>query len=70
MGMYAVVVAIEWFLDRFRMAVKLAVRPFATVVFTKVTGTKEEEGVVYEKAASVNSKVSAGGMRRRCKSGR
>jgi Na+/H+-dicarboxylate symporter len=43
-GMYAVVVAIDWFLDRFRTAVNVSCDTFAAVVVTKITGITDEEG--------------------------
>jgi Na+/H+-dicarboxylate symporter len=43
-GMYAVVVAIDWFLDRFRTAVNVSCDTFAAVVVTKITGIRDEEG--------------------------
>ncbi|KAH7392393.1 Sodium:dicarboxylate symporter [Phaeosphaeria sp. MPI-PUGE-AT-0046c] len=43
-GMYAVVVAIDWFLDRFRTAVNVSCDTFAAVVVTKITGIVDEEG--------------------------
>lgn len=46
-GMYAVVVAIDWFLDRFRTAVNVSCDTFAAIIVTKITGIKDEEGEVY-----------------------
>ncbi|KAH3978060.1 amino acid transporter [Parastagonospora nodorum] len=43
-GMYAVVVAIDWFLDRFRTAVNVSCDTFAAVIVTKITGIRDEEG--------------------------
>jgi Na+/H+-dicarboxylate symporter len=43
-GMYAVVVAIDWFLDRFRTAMNVSCDAFAAVIVTKSTGIKDEEG--------------------------
>jgi Na+/H+-dicarboxylate symporter len=43
-GMYAVVVAIDWFLDRFRTAVNVSCDTFAAVIVTKITGIVDEEG--------------------------
>lgn len=51
-GMYAVVVAIDWFLDRFRTAVNVSGDLFAAPVFQKMTGiedygsSSEDEGAV------------------------
>lgn len=42
-GMYAVVVAIDWFLDRFRTAVNGSCDTFAAVIVTKFTGIKDNE---------------------------
>jgi len=46
-GMYAVVVAIDWFLDRFRTAVNVSCDTFAAVIVTKITGIRDEEGETY-----------------------
>lgn len=46
-GMYAVVVSIDWFLDRFRTAVNVSCDTFAAIIVTKITGIEDEEGVVY-----------------------
>jgi Na+/H+-dicarboxylate symporter len=43
-GMYAVVVAIDWFLDRFRTAVNVSCDAFAAVIVTKITGIEDEDG--------------------------
>ncbi|KAF2027206.1 Sodium:dicarboxylate symporter [Setomelanomma holmii] len=43
-GMYAVVVAIDWFLDRFRTAVNVSCDTFAAVIVTKITGIKDGDG--------------------------
>lgn len=40
-GMYAVVVAIDWFLDRFRTAVNVSGDLYAAAVLTKITGIKD-----------------------------
>lgn len=40
--MYAVVVAIDWFLDRFRTLVNVSCDTFAAVIVTKVTGIVDE----------------------------
>ena len=42
-GMYAVVVAIDWFLDRFRTMVNVSCDTFAAVIVTKVTGIVDED---------------------------
>lgn len=41
-GMYAVVVAIDWFLDRFRTLVNVSCDTFAAVIVTKVTGIVDD----------------------------
>lgn len=40
-GMFAVVVAIDWFLDRFRTALNVSGDLFAAAVVTKITGIKD-----------------------------
>jgi Na+/H+-dicarboxylate symporter len=40
--MYAVVVAIDWFLDRFRTMVNVSCDTFAAVIVTKITGIVDE----------------------------
>lgn len=42
-GMYAVVVAIDWFLDRFRTALNVSGDMFAAAVVTKITGIRDPE---------------------------
>ncbi|KAK4222668.1 Sodium:dicarboxylate symporter [Podospora fimiseda] len=42
-GMYAVVVAIDWFLDRFRTAVNVSGDLFAAPIFQKMTGIDDDE---------------------------
>ena len=41
--MYAVVVAIDWFLDRFRTAVNVSCDTFAAIIVTKITGIRDED---------------------------
>lgn len=53
-GMYAVVVAIDWFLDRFRTAVNVSCDTFAAKIVTKITGIVDEEGAVYDEAEGVD----------------
>ncbi|USP77687.1 hypothetical protein yc1106_04961 [Curvularia clavata] len=53
-GMYAVVIAIDWFLDRFRTAVNVSCDTFAAKIVTKITKIKDEEGVTYEEAENVD----------------
>ncbi|KAH8699436.1 Sodium:dicarboxylate symporter [Phaeosphaeriaceae sp. PMI808] len=43
-GMYAVVIAIDWFLDRFRTAVNVSCDTFAAIIVTKITGITDEDG--------------------------
>ena len=47
-GMYAVVIAIDWFLDRFRTAMNVSGDIFASVIVTKITGIRDEDGVTFE----------------------
>lgn len=42
-GMYAVVVAIDWFIDRFRTAVNVSGDLFAADVMRKYTGIKDDD---------------------------
>lgn len=44
-GMYAVVVAIDWFLDRFRTAVNVSGDLFAADVVRTMTGIVDPEGL-------------------------
>lgn len=44
-GMYAVVVAIDWFLDRFRTAVNVSGDLFAADVVRKMAGITDPEGM-------------------------
>ncbi|KAF1943295.1 Sodium:dicarboxylate symporter [Clathrospora elynae] len=53
-GMYAVVVAIDWFLDRFRTAVNVSADTFAAAIVTKITGIVDEEGQTYEEAENAD----------------
>ncbi|KAF1967737.1 hypothetical protein BU23DRAFT_572899 [Bimuria novae-zelandiae CBS 107.79] len=53
-GMYAVVVAIDWFLDRFRTAVNVSCDTFAAVVVTKMTGIKDDEDDSYTEELNVD----------------
>jgi Na+/H+-dicarboxylate symporter len=43
-GMYAVVVAIDWFLDRFRTAVNVSGDLYATGIITKLTKIEDGDG--------------------------
>ncbi len=40
--MYAVVVAIDWFLDRFRTMVNVSCDTFAAVIIAKITGIVDD----------------------------
>jgi Na+/H+-dicarboxylate symporter len=51
-GMYAVVVAIDWFLDRFRTLVNVSCDTFAAIIVTKITGIVDEEGDLEEEDAA------------------
>lgn len=42
-GMYAVIVAIDWFLDRFRTALNVSGDLYAAAVVTKITGIKDSD---------------------------
>jgi Na+/H+-dicarboxylate symporter len=60
-GIYAVVVAIDWFLDRFRTAVNVSCDTFAAVIVTKITGIVDEEGEVYTEEMNVDGTGMASG---------
>ncbi|KAJ4375919.1 hypothetical protein N0V83_001197 [Neocucurbitaria cava] len=53
-GMYAVVVAIDWFLDRFRTAVNVSCDTFAAVIVTKITGIMDEDGEIDQETANID----------------
>lgn len=53
-GMYAVVIAIDWFLDRFRTALNVTCDTFAAKVVTHITKIKDEDGVSYEDVENVD----------------
>ncbi|EOA83308.1 uncharacterized protein SETTUDRAFT_119998 [Exserohilum turcica Et28A] len=53
-GMYAVVIAIDWFLDRFRTALNISCDAFAAKIVTHITKIKDEEGVSYDEAENVD----------------
>ncbi|EUC36404.1 hypothetical protein COCCADRAFT_34247 [Bipolaris zeicola 26-R-13] len=53
-GMYAVVIAIDWFLDRFRTAVNVSCDTWAARIVTQVTGIKDEEGVTYDETENID----------------
>jgi len=46
--MYAVVVAIDWFIDRFRTAVNVSGDLFAVAIVTKITGITDPVDMVAE----------------------
>lgn len=58
-GMYAVVVAIDWFLDRFRTMVNVCGDSFAAKIVASLTGIKDPEesgdGIVEEGRGSSGS---------------
>lgn len=45
-GMFAVIVAIDWFLDRFRTAVNVSGDLFAVQILTSFTGIEDPPGTV------------------------
>lgn len=49
-GMYAVIVAIDWFLDRFRTAVNVSGDLFASMIVYKMTGIEDPPETVGEEA--------------------
>jgi Na+/H+-dicarboxylate symporter len=53
-GMYAVVVAIDWFLDRFRTALNVSCDAYAARVVTHITKIKDEDGQTYEDVGDVD----------------
>ncbi|KAM6534927.1 hypothetical protein FALCPG4_004545 [Fusarium falciforme] len=54
-GMYAVIVAIDWFLDRFRTAVNVSGDLFAGMIVYKMTGIEDPPEVVDEEARETDS---------------
>lgn len=42
-GMYAVIVAIDWFLDRFRTAINVSGDLFGTAIIQKMTGITDDD---------------------------
>lgn len=42
-GMYGVIIAIDWFLDRFRTAINVSGDLFASVIIQKITGITDED---------------------------
>ncbi|KAH7024429.1 Sodium:dicarboxylate symporter [Microdochium trichocladiopsis] len=55
-GMYAVVVAIDWFLDRFRTAVNVSGDLFAAPIITKMTGLKDADDSSSEEGDSIHER--------------
>ena len=49
--MYAVVVAIDWFIDRFRTMLNVSSDLFAVGIITKLSGVSDPDGVTYEASA-------------------
>ena len=58
-GMFAVVVAIDWFIDRFRTATNVSGDLYATAVITKVTGIKDPDDMEVDVADDVPKTDSA-----------
>lgn len=52
-GMYAVVVAIDWFIDRFRTLVNVSGDLLASSVMAKVTGITDEDGSAFAPSEAV-----------------
>lgn len=46
--MYAVVVAIDWFIDRFRTMLNVSSDLFAVGIITKMSGVRDPENVTYD----------------------
>lgn len=42
-GMFAVIIAIDWFIDRFRTAINVSGDLFAARIMEKLTGIKDED---------------------------
>jgi Na+/H+-dicarboxylate symporter len=55
-GMYAVIVAIDWFLDRFRTAVNVSGDLFAGMIVYKMTGIEDPPEVVEEESREADMK--------------
>ena len=53
--MYAVVVAIDWFLDRFRTMTNVSGDMYAAVVMQKITGIKEHDEDYVEEVIPVDT---------------
>jgi len=49
--MYAVVVAIDWFIDRFRTAVNVSGDLYAVAIVTKITGITDPVDMIAEEDA-------------------
>lgn len=47
-GMYAVIVAIDWFLDRFRTAINVSGDLFGSAIISRITKIEDAPGVVDE----------------------
>ena len=65
-GMYAVVVAIDWFIDRFRTATNVSGDLFAGKIMQKVTGISDEDtkDFNYEHSSGVTGEVQESVRRR------
>ena len=62
--MYAVVVAIDWFLDRFRTAVNVSGDLFASAIMHKITGIddKESHESVYDERDGLSADANGSGV--------
>lgn len=60
-GMYAVVVAIDWFLDRFRTMSNVSGDLFAARIMWSVTGVNDDVDVVHVEGMGVPEGVGHGG---------
>lgn len=58
-GMYAVIVAIDWFLDRFRTALNVSSDLFGAMVVYKITKIEDPEDMVDEDAPTMPREVEA-----------
>jgi Na+/H+-dicarboxylate symporter len=60
-GMFAVIIAIDWFIDRFRTAINVTGDMYAARIMQKITGIKDEDastvGEVFEPAQKTDERV-------------
>lgn len=69
-GMYAVVVAIDWFIDRFRTMINVSGDLYASQIMAKLTGITDEASTDYAPAEAVQRVMSeTGGAQYRRPSG-